>query len=120
MLLHGPSYPSSTTLEPTPQSLVIKLLCETEQTEPQFKSYNGAQAIVEWKAPAGCNFRSEAPSGGDSKSPEKEAKHVGSGIGWFFLLSVSPFAVKDDPFSDSDYLQTFHCICRLLCPWCIL
>ena len=96
MLLHGPSYPSSTTLEPTPQSFVLNLFCETEETEPQFKSYDGAQAIVEWSAPAGCNFRSGAPNGGDSKTPEKEAESVGSGIGWFFLLFVFPFTANDD------------------------
>lgn len=88
MLLHGPSYPSSTTLEPTPQSFVLNLLCETEESEPQFRSYDGAQAVVEWSAPAGCSFRSEAPNGGDNKTPEKEAETVGSGIGWFFLLFV--------------------------------
>jgi len=92
MTFHGPSYPSSTTLEPTPQEFVLDLLCATVETEPQFKSYDGARATVEWSAPAGCSFRSEAPSGGDSKSPEKEAEAVGSGIGWFFLLLLIGFA----------------------------
>jgi hypothetical protein len=91
MTQHGPSYPSSTTLESTPQEFVLDLLCATEETEPQFKSYDGARAVVEWKAPSGCHFRSEAPGGGDSKTPEKEAEAVGSGIGWFFLLFVFLF-----------------------------
>jgi hypothetical protein len=120
MLLHGPSYPSSTTLEPTPQSFVLNLLCETEESEPQFRSYDGAQAVVEWSAPAGCSFRSEAPNGGDNKTPEKEAETVGSGIGWFFLLFVFSFVLKDDTLLTRTYLQIFYCICRLLCPRCIL
>ncbi|KAF8482977.1 autophagy-related protein 27 [Russula ochroleuca] len=90
--LHGPSYPSATTSEPTPQAFVLNLLCETEETEPQFKSYDGARAVVEWSAPSGCNFRSDTPSGGDSESPDKEAEAVGSGIGWFFLLLLIAFA----------------------------
>ena len=73
-------------------------MCETEETEPQFQSYDGARAVVEWSAPSGCNFRSDTPSGGDSKSPEKEAEAVGSGIGWFFLLFVFPVVFEDDEF----------------------
>ncbi|KAH9961290.1 autophagy-related protein 27 [Russula dissimulans] len=88
--LHGPSYPSSTTLEPTPQAFVLDLLCAGEQSEPQFKSYNGSQVIVEWHAPAGCGSRSGSPPEKDGKSPEKEA--VGSGVGWFFLLLFIAFA----------------------------
>jgi hypothetical protein len=98
MTLHGPAYPSSTTLEPTPQEFVLNLLCETEEAQPEFKSYDGARALVEWRAPAGCNFRSEPPSGGDGKTPDKEAEAVGSGVGWFFLLFVFPLAFKDDKF----------------------
>jgi len=91
MTLHGPAYPSSTTLEPTPQELVLDLLCATEEGQPEFKSYDGALALVEWSAPAGCNFRSEQPSGGDGKTPDKEAEAVGSGVGWFFLLLFIAF-----------------------------
>ena len=88
MTLHGPSYPSSTTLEPTPQTFVLNLFCNTETSDPVFKSYDGAQAVVEWSAPAGCSFRSEAPAEGGDDKPEKETEAVGSGIGWFFLLCV--------------------------------
>ena len=87
--LHGPSYPSSTTLEPTPQTFVLNLSCATEMSEPEFKSYDGAQAVVEWSAPSGCGFRAGEPTDEDSKPPEKEVESVGSGIGWFFLLSAS-------------------------------
>jgi autophagy-related protein 27 len=86
--LHGPSYPSSTTLEPIPQEFVLNLLCATEMSEPQFKSYNGSQAVVEWSAPSGCNFKEPE---GDDKTPEGEDETVGSGVGWFFLLSVALF-----------------------------
>jgi autophagy-related protein 27 len=98
MTLHGPAYPSSTTLEPTPQEFVLDLLCATEEGQPEFKSYDGARALVEWSAPAGCYFRSEPPSGGDGKTPDKEAEAVGSGIGWFFLLFVFSSVFKDDKF----------------------
>jgi len=85
MTLHGPSYPSSTTLEPTPQTFILNLICATEASEPEFKSYDGAQAVVEWSAPSGCGFR------GDS-STDEDSKTVGSGIGWFFLLLFISFA----------------------------
>jgi len=91
MTLHGPSYPSSTTLEPTPQTFVLNLLCDPESSDPVFKSYDGAQAVVEWSAPAGCYIRSAPDEGGDDK-PEKETEAVGSGIGWFFLLLFVVFA----------------------------
>jgi len=92
MTLHGPTYPSSTTLEPTPQEFVLSLLCATEEAQPEFKSYDGTRALVEWAAPAGCNFRSDPSGGGDGKTPDKEAEAVGSGVGWFFLLLFVAFA----------------------------
>ncbi|KAH9013938.1 hypothetical protein EDB84DRAFT_1277980, partial [Lactarius hengduanensis] len=91
MTLHGPPYPSSITLEPTPQTFVLNLLCNTKASDPEFKSYDGAQAIVEWSAPSGCNFREAPAEGGDDK-PEREVEAVGSGIGWFFLLLFVVFA----------------------------
>ncbi|KAH9998493.1 autophagy-related protein 27 [Russula compacta] len=87
--LHGPSYPSSTTLEPTPQAFVLNLICSTEVSQPEFKSYDGAQAIVEWSTPSGCSFG--APTEGDNKTPEKKVETVGSGIGWFFFLLCITF-----------------------------
>ncbi len=107
MTLHGPSYPSSTTLEPTPQEFVLDLLCATEETQSEFKSYDGARAVVEWSAPAGFNFRSEAPGGGDSKTPEKEVEAVGSGIRWFFLLFVFSSAIKEYKFLTWNTLRLF-------------
>lgn len=92
MTLHGPSYPSSTTLEPTPQTFVLNLLCETETSDPEFKSYDGAQAVVEWSAPSGCYFGSDAPAEEGDDKPERETEAVGSGIGWFFLLLFVVFA----------------------------
>ena len=88
MILHGPSYPSSITLEPVPQTFVLNLLCNTETSDPEFKSYDGFQAVVEWSAPSGCYFRSEDPSEGDGNKPEDETEAVGSGMGWFFFLFV--------------------------------
>ena len=96
MTLHGPPYPSSTTLEPTPQVFVLNLLCATEMSEPEFKSYDGTRVVVEWSAPSGCGFRSEAPTEGGDKTPEKEVEAVGTGIGWFFLLFVLCFTSECD------------------------
>ncbi|KAH9012532.1 hypothetical protein EDB85DRAFT_1848838, partial [Lactarius pseudohatsudake] len=88
MTLHGPPYPSSITLEPTPQTFVLNLLCNTEASDPEFESYDGVQTIVEWSAPSGYNFREAPAEGGDDKS-EREVEAVGSGIGWFFLFLIS-------------------------------
>ncbi|KAI0256035.1 autophagy-related protein 27 [Lactifluus subvellereus] len=90
MTLHGPPYPSSTSSEPTPQVFVLNLFCATEMSEPEFKSYDGNRAVVEWSAPSGCNFG--APTEGGEKTPEKDVEAVGSGIGWFFLLLLIAFA----------------------------
>jgi hypothetical protein len=98
MTLHGPSYPSSTTLEPTPQAFILTLLCGTEASDPVFKSYDGAQAVVEWSSPSGCGFRGDSPTDDDSKPPEKEVESVGSGIGWFFLLFVFLSSTKRGEF----------------------
>ena len=98
MTLHGPSYPSSTTLEPTPQALILNLLCATETSEPELKSYDGAQAVVEWSVPSGCGMRGDPPSDDDDKPPEKEVESVGSGIGWFFLLFVFLLSTKHNEF----------------------
>ncbi|KAH9176535.1 hypothetical protein EDB89DRAFT_73832 [Lactarius sanguifluus] len=66
----------------------LNLLCNTEASNPEFKSYDGAQAIVEWSAPSGCSFRSVAPAEGGDDKPERGVEAVGSAIGWFFLLFV--------------------------------
>ena len=107
MTLHGPAYPSSTTLEPTPQEFVLDLLCATEESQPEFKSYDGTRALVEWSMPAGCNFRSDPSDGGDGKTPDKGAEAVGSGVGWFFLLFVSPSAFKGDKILTWNTLRLF-------------
>jgi Autophagy-related protein 27 len=102
MTLHGPTYPSSATLEPIPQEFVLNLLCATEISEPEFKSYNGSQAVVEWKAPSGCNFKEPE---GDGKIPEREDENMSNGIGWFFLLFVALCLVSErDQFLTVDYL----------------
>ncbi|KAH8992805.1 hypothetical protein EDB86DRAFT_2930963 [Lactarius hatsudake] len=59
----------------------LNLLCNKEASNPEFKSYDGAQAIVEWSAPSGCSFRSVAPAEGGNDKPEREVEAVGSGIG---------------------------------------
>ncbi|CAL1707204.1 unnamed protein product [Somion occarium] len=96
LTIKGPSYPTSTSPEPVPQSFTLKLLCATETSDPQFSSYDGKNVLVEWSAPAGCGFsgspNDKEPSGGDEKGgDEKEEETVGSGIGYFFLLLLIAF-----------------------------
>ena len=91
MTIKGPSYPSTSSSDPTPQSFALKLLCATETSEPKFVSYDGKVANIEWSAPAGCDFKGSpsdgTPSGDDEKGGnEKEEESGGSGIGYFFLL----------------------------------
>ncbi|KAI0074634.1 putative autophagy protein Atg27 [Panus rudis PR-1116 ss-1] len=93
LTFHGSSYPSLSSPEPVPQSFTIKLLCSTEESSPQFDSYDGKEVKVEWSVPAACGMGSppsdDKPSGGDEKTPEEET--VGSGIGYFFLLLFLAF-----------------------------
>ena len=98
MTLHGPSYPSpSSSGEPIPQSFTLALHCATDASEQKFKSYDGAQVVVEWSTPAGCGFKDDTNSpnddnetdggeGGGSGGNDKVEESVGSGIGWFFLV----------------------------------
>ncbi len=91
LILHGSSYPVT---DPQPQSLNLTFWCDTTSSGPTFVSYTGSDMRVEWKAPAGCSFSGEeetAPGdgGGDKENGDgKGEENVGSGIGWFFLLSV--------------------------------
>lgn len=91
LIFHGSSYPSTSTASPTPQSFNLTLLCNQDTiSEPTFTSYNGSVLSVEWSAPAGCGTKSsDVPSdGGDDKEKDggRKEEHVGSGIGWFFLV----------------------------------
>ncbi|KAI5120310.1 hypothetical protein M0805_005814 [Coniferiporia weirii] len=88
VVFHGSEYP---TTDPIPQSLNVSLLCDTEQGDPSFISYYGAQLVVEWHTPAGCGFLKDDPPSDGGNSEEGEEKKVGSGIGWFFLLLFLAF-----------------------------
>ena len=64
MTLHGPAmppYPSSTTLEPTPQEFDLNLFVATDEAQLEFKSYDGARALVEF--PPRIAFRVCVPVG---------------------------------------------------------
>ncbi len=91
----GPSYPSSTTLELVPQSFNVRILCATDTSDPQFVSYDGREAKVEWSSSAGCSFGApgdatppDPPSDDNGKDDEKAPEKVGSGLGHFILLYV--------------------------------
>ncbi|KAH9942502.1 autophagy-related protein 27 [Epithele typhae] len=91
----GAPYPPVHGGDLIPQSFHVKLLCDPEQSEPKFTSYDGKDLSIEWSAPAGCSYTSapdddSKPSdGGSEPSPER----VGSGLGYFFLLFFLAFAV---------------------------
>ncbi len=84
--MHGPPYTSNSTA----QSFSLTLLCDPDasNSDPTFISYDGAELRLEWSSPAGCPFgESSGGGGGPSDGPAEES--VGSGVGWFFLVSVS-------------------------------
>lgn len=99
--MKGSSYPNSAKGEDAPQSFNLNVYCDTEQSEPSFKSYNGTDLWIEWQAPAGCAM-SDVPS---DDSPDSgsgsggSSSSMGSGIGYFFLLWV---------FYDSDGRYNAH------------
>ncbi|TRM69964.1 autophagy-related protein 27 [Schizophyllum amplum] len=91
LTLHGASYPHPTNSTPTPQALVMTLLCSGEAMDPKFTSYDGAELQVEWAHPAAC--KNDVGDGGDTggdKTPadDGEPKSMGSGIGFFFLVLI--------------------------------
>ncbi|RPD54754.1 hypothetical protein L226DRAFT_534876 [Lentinus tigrinus ALCF2SS1-7] len=95
----GASYPSSIGAEPTPQHFNLELLCDTETSAVEFRSYDGKDLWLAWKAPAGCELgvppdedtKNPDEGGGDGSGGDKEER-VGSGIGYFFLLFFLAFA----------------------------
>ena len=100
----------------TPQSFNLTLLCATEATDPKFLSYNGSQLQLEWSAPSGCGFQGETPppendKGGDSGGGgnDNRKKSVGSGVGWFFLVSVTSIHPGFTPVYNADPLFTGSC-----------
>ena len=86
IIFHGSTYPLT---DPIPQIFNISIYCDTTSSDPQFEPYRGAQLTVTWNNPAGCPFAGNDPPGGGEKDGSKggeEGEHVGSGLGWFFLL----------------------------------
>ncbi|KAJ7783199.1 autophagy-related protein 27 [Mycena metata] len=97
LLLHGAKYPHPINATDAQQSVVITLLCDTNQGELKFNSYNGEQLELEWSSPAGCGFAGEDEDkhDGETDSPENGEPSSGSlsSVGWFVLLLILAFAV---------------------------
>ncbi|KAH8119568.1 autophagy-related protein 27 [Phellopilus nigrolimitatus] len=90
VVFRGSAYP---TTNPIPQSFNVSILCDSTQADPVFVSYYGWQLAVEWRSPAGCGSQASEPHpGGGEKDKEGGEEHVGSGLGWFFLLFLIAFA----------------------------
>jgi len=95
---NGPDYPHPVDGTPTAQTLNVTLLCASEEmNDPEFKSYDGSQAQVEWRTKAGCPLQDDGthePEGDGGGKPEHEPppESTGSGVGWFFLMLILAFA----------------------------
>jgi len=102
VILHGGIYPHPHSDQSPTQYLNLTLFCDKSETEPHFVSYDGSQMHIQWSSPAGCSSEGEPGNGGggggggggdhheDEKIPEED-EHVGSGIGWFFLVLFLAF-----------------------------
>jgi hypothetical protein len=92
VIFNGPEYPHPINSTPTAQSLNVTLFCDQgADSEPKFKSYDGAQVQVEWNTKSGCPIQGDkdGPNEGDNDKDGNEPENsgnVGSGIGWFFLV----------------------------------
>ncbi|KAI6166127.1 autophagy-related protein 27 [Pisolithus thermaeus] len=93
IVLHGPLYPSSPS-NLVPQSLKVNLACAESSSSPLLASYENGQVTVEWSSRSACKAHGQHPS---LPSDEKEGssedtpgdvpiEHVGSGLGFFFLM----------------------------------
>ncbi|KZT10686.1 uncharacterized protein LAESUDRAFT_721047 [Laetiporus sulphureus 93-53] len=90
LTFQGPSYPTSRTSDPLPQSFHLRLLCATDDSEPSFLSYDGSQMSAEWSTPAACGSSddgsSDKPNEDAGEGDDKSKTSIGSGVGYFFLL----------------------------------
>ena len=88
----GSDYPDPLTGQNVTQTFKANILCDTEDSEPKFESYDGKELFVTWHSKAGCEMGSpQQPSPTEPKPGEGEKegqRSVGSGIGYFFLLCV--------------------------------
>ncbi|KAL1748859.1 autophagy-related protein 27 [Schizophyllum fasciatum] len=98
LTLHGASYPHPTNSTPTPQSLVMTLLCAKDASDPTFTSYDGEELRIEWTHPAACKNEGggEKDGGGEDKAPpegdESKSEGMGNGVGFFFLVLLLAIA----------------------------
>ena len=99
LTFRGPTYPDSSD-DSQEQSFNLRLLCASESSGLTFSDYDGSAVWAEWSAPQGCG--SDAPgSDSDEDKPnddeggdDSSESHMGSGLGYFFLLSVSPRSLR--------------------------
>ncbi|KAL4073893.1 autophagy-related protein 27 [Scleroderma yunnanense] len=99
IILHGSSYPGSAS-NSTPQSLKINLACAESASSPSFSAYVDGQVTIEWSSPFACKTPQEHPPKEDDKKGSDESggkpddvpiEHVGSGLGFFFLMFMLAF-----------------------------
>ncbi|EPT04482.1 hypothetical protein FOMPIDRAFT_1021764 [Fomitopsis schrenkii] len=97
LMFKGPTYPDSSD-DSEEQSFNLRLLCASQSSGLTFSDYDGGAVWAEWSAPEGCG--SDAPpSDSDEDKPNDDAgddsseSHMGSGLGYFFLLLLLAFVV---------------------------
>lgn len=98
IVLHGLPYPSSSP-DSVPQSLRIHLACAESTSHPLLASYEHGQATVEWSSRCACKAhqgqppsREDEKQGGNEENPDDvPIEHIGSGLGFFFLMLLFAF-----------------------------
>ncbi|KAH9935643.1 autophagy-related protein 27 [Fomitopsis serialis] len=97
LTFQGPTYPDSSD-DSWAQTFNLRLTCSTESSGLTFSDYDGSDMWAEWSAPSGCGFGAAPPDSGSDK-PNDDAEegdgssgsHMGSGLGYFFLLLLLAF-----------------------------
>ncbi|KAI0028143.1 autophagy-related protein 27 [Vararia minispora EC-137] len=86
----GAMYPAS---DGQQQSLVFDLLCEpnNDAGQPEFMSYDGKSATIQWKHEAACPFKGSTPPPEGDEEKGGDSSSAGSSLGWFFLVLLLAF-----------------------------
>ncbi|KZT72227.1 hypothetical protein DAEQUDRAFT_664794 [Daedalea quercina L-15889] len=94
LTFRGSTYPD-TSDDSVEQTFNLRLLCATESQGLSFWDYDGTDMWAEWSAPSGCGLG--ADPGSDKPNDDVEdgdgdsQGHMGSGLGYFFLLLLLAF-----------------------------
>lgn len=79
----GTSYPDT---DAQIQTFHVTFLCAENASDPRLKSYDGHALNIDWDSPAGCPLDHEFEDDKTGQDGGSDDTHVGSGLGWYFLL----------------------------------